>query len=81
MRIWQALGDIYKSLEKYTSALNCYKRSLTAGNELVDPTILALIAKIYFTMSGHEKETANWFQLFVKDGRGAEKVFLFLFKF
>lgn len=77
MRIWQALGDVYRSISKNTAALSCYKRSLT-GAEIVDPTTLASIGRIYSEMKNMRKDAATWFQLFLEDGRGSDKVSLLI---
>ena len=72
MRIWQALGDVYKFLSKHTIALSCYKRSI-AGNETIDPSILYNIGKLYTEMKDSSKDAAKWYQLLLEDGRGTEK--------
>ena len=72
MRIWQALGDMFFGMSKIRSALSCYKRSLTGG-EIVDPTTLASIGKIYSKLK-YKHDAAKWYQLFIEDGNGSEKV-------
>ena len=72
MRIWQTLGDVYRNIQKPTTALACYKRSLS-GSEVVAPGTLASIARIYAEMKSHEKDAATWYQLFMEDGRGSEE--------
>lgn len=72
MRIWQTLGDVYRNIKKPSTALACYKRSLSAS-EVIAPGTLASIAKIYAGMKSNEKDAATWYQLFMEDGRGSEE--------
>jgi hypothetical protein len=72
MRIWQALGDMFYGMSKPRAALSCYKRSLTGG-EIIDPSTLSSIGKIYDKLNSKD-EAARWFQLFIEDGNGVEKV-------
>jgi hypothetical protein len=63
-RIWETLGGIYRDLKNPSNAIDCFKRSISVA-EVVNPTIVAAIAKLYAESNQDQKHAVKWFQLFM----------------